>query len=246
MKEPSNVIPLARLYDDEPVPERHSESTPECPSLLRFHFCRHGGWTPQERRHVSSCAYCQKTTAQAWIEGPPSLAQIAQYVLHPGSFPDGPAMEQYFGWVGERTPQLVKQMLAARGLLDAGREALAGALGSTCALFGSLPLPSLALASAADAVEPGVLVELDDPERGVQFGLRTNAQEQMEIFLRPGAGARARLFQIAVYGGPRTLRAELPTGPGESIAVLGPAEALLAELGPECLVVLEEKASVQP
>lgn len=221
---------------------RHSARTPACPPLVRFFSGATAGWTSEEREHVSSCSYCQMTIGQVWVERPPSLGRFAEYVLSPDSFPDREAMRYYLAHAGGRLEALVRSLLRSRGLLAHTTEAAVAQLATLRAAFGGLPDAPRALAAASPSLDPEILLERYDHETGLAFGLRTDSQGTLQAFIRrlDMPVLYHACYRFWVYGPTEPLHVELAMGDtSEAYASLGPAAALLPQIGTACLVVLE-------
>jgi hypothetical protein len=54
------ALRAADAREVEKAPKQHRLRTPRCPPLTRFSTAVREGWTPDERKHVTACAYCQR------------------------------------------------------------------------------------------------------------------------------------------------------------------------------------------
>ncbi len=75
------------------APPRHSQRTPNCPSIPEFTAALQTGWLPERRNHVTGCDYCQKLMLFEWRLHPPGIWTLAQFMA--GVLPDRKAMSQY-------------------------------------------------------------------------------------------------------------------------------------------------------
>lgn len=124
----ARLLRAAYELEVERAPKQHPLRRPDCPPLPRFVAALRKGWNPQEREHISNCAYCQKVTAMEWRAEPPSLFTIARHLADPVSFEDHDAMEQYLA-SSEQARQrieLLQRSRFVRKLVDMIRLALQG------------------------------------------------------------------------------------------------------------------------
>jgi hypothetical protein len=74
------VLRAVQALDVQDAPKQHRLRTPQCPPLTHFPVGMRKGWQPEEREHVTGCAYCQRVTALAWRAECPSLFPLALYL----------------------------------------------------------------------------------------------------------------------------------------------------------------------
>jgi hypothetical protein len=116
-------------------PPRHSQRTPNCPSIPEFTAALETESPPWQRDHVIGCDYCQKLMLFEWRLHPPGVWTLAQFMA--GVLPDRKAMSQYLA----ENPAFAK--LQESILLGQLAEAIAAA-----------PRGADALAALQDAIRP--------------------------------------------------------------------------------------------
>lgn len=72
----------------EQFPATHPRRTPQCPPTPKFYLGVRKGWSPEERRHVSRCEFCQHATALEWRIECPGVFTLARYLAEGETFED--------------------------------------------------------------------------------------------------------------------------------------------------------------
>jgi hypothetical protein len=229
--------------DVQNAPKQHHLRTPQCPPLARFPAGVREGWKPEEREHVTGCAYCQRVTALEWRAECPGPFTLALYLE--GICPDREALE--FHLQKDRCPrcQRLLRSLLLRELaapLRAGRPGVERARPPLeCVAAGFAPLP--ALGEFGPATRPPFQLRAVLPDGSLAVTVReTDVGELVAHVRAPDPAKAGRTVRVEVLGAGEALTADVVLeGQGESGCsgrhTFGPFAELAPRLGADCAVL---------